>query len=127
MAGQRISPGHGSDPGIRRLCKTLLPVQPGFGLFIYAAKWYITAGLLIILGLMLKFWFTKPELKDWVDSTWWFMKQIFSVAVGAECLVAGFLLGPSRASGADSGVMGAKSGRLVTHYGRIYSLLFQEL
>jgi hypothetical protein len=59
---------------------------------IFAAKWYITAGLLIILGLMLKFWFTKPELKTWVESTWWFMKQIFPLLWGGV-LVAGFLLG----------------------------------
>ena len=59
---------------------------------IFAAKWYITAGLLIVLALMLKFWFAKPELKDWVDSTWWFMKQIFPLLWGGV-LVAGFLLG----------------------------------
>jgi uncharacterized membrane protein YraQ (UPF0718 family) len=59
---------------------------------IFAVKWYITVGLLIVLGLMLKSWFSRPELRTWVDSTWWFMKQIFPLLF-AGVLVAGFLLG----------------------------------
>jgi len=70
------------------------PADGSTGLWpaIFAAKWYITAALLIILGLMLRFWFTKPELKTWMDSTWWFMKQIFPLLLGGV-IVAGFLLG----------------------------------
>jgi hypothetical protein len=59
---------------------------------IYAAKWYFTAGLLIVLALMLKAWFNKDERTDWVHSTWGFMKQIFPL-LGAGVLVAGFMLG----------------------------------
>lgn len=59
---------------------------------IFAAKWYITAGLLIILGFMLKAWFAKYERVTWVQSTWGFMKQIFPL-LGAGVLVAGFMLG----------------------------------
>ena len=59
---------------------------------IFAAKWYITAGLLIILGFMLKGWFIKEERVTWVQSTWGFMKQIFPL-LGAGVLVAGFMLG----------------------------------
>ena len=59
---------------------------------IFAAKWYITAGLLIILILMLKSWFTRDERVSWVQSTWGFMKQIFPL-LGAGVLVAGFMLG----------------------------------
>ena len=59
---------------------------------IFAAKWYITAGLLIILGFMLKGWFIKEERITWVQSTWGFMKQIFPL-LGAGVLVAGFMLG----------------------------------
>ncbi|MBW2622020.1 MAG: permease [Deltaproteobacteria bacterium] len=70
------------------------PVEGSSGLWpaIFAAKWYITAALLVILGLMLKFWFTRPELMTWLESTWWFMKQIFPLLWGGV-LVAGFLLG----------------------------------
>jgi uncharacterized membrane protein YraQ (UPF0718 family) len=60
--------------------------------FIFAAKWYITAGLLIVLALMLRSWFLKDERVIWVQSTWGFMKQILPL-LGAGVLVAGFLLG----------------------------------
>ncbi|MBC8458519.1 MAG: permease [Deltaproteobacteria bacterium] len=59
---------------------------------IFAAKWYITIGLLIVLGIMLKSWFTRDECVNWVESTWGFMKQIFPL-LGAGVLVAGFMLG----------------------------------
>ncbi|MBC8417727.1 MAG: permease [Desulfobacterales bacterium] len=59
---------------------------------IFAAKWYITVGLLIVLGFMLKSWFTRDECISWMDSTWGFMKQIFPL-LGAGVLVAGFMLG----------------------------------
>ncbi|GAB6096154.1 permease [Desulfatiferula olefinivorans] len=59
---------------------------------IFSVKWYVTGGLLIALGVMLTAWFSKDEAKDWVDSTWGFMKQIFPLLF-AGVLVAGFLLG----------------------------------
>jgi uncharacterized membrane protein YraQ (UPF0718 family) len=59
---------------------------------IFAAKWYITIALLIVLGIMLKSWFTRDECVTWVQSTWGFMKQIFPL-LGAGVLVAGFMLG----------------------------------
>lgn len=70
------------------------PGQGSTGLWstIFAAKWYITAGLLIILGFMLKGWFVKDERVTWVQSTWGFLKQIFPL-LGAGVLVAGFMLG----------------------------------
>ncbi len=70
------------------------PAEGSTGLWpaIFAAKWYVTIVLLIILGLMLKAWFNKNERADWVQSTWGFMKQIFPL-LGAGVLVAGFMLG----------------------------------
>ena len=59
---------------------------------IFAAKWYVTIVLLIILAVMLKSWFTKDEQVAWVQSTWGFMKQIFPF-LAAGVLVAGFMLG----------------------------------
>jgi uncharacterized membrane protein YraQ (UPF0718 family) len=64
----------------------------GIWSLIFDAKWYITAGLLIILSFMLKGWFVKNERVTWVQSTWGFMKQIFPL-LGAGVLVAGFMLG----------------------------------
>ena len=70
------------------------PAEGSAGLWpaVFAAKWYITAGLLIILGFMLKRWFVKDERVNWVQSTWGFMKQILPL-LGAGVLVAGFMLG----------------------------------
>ncbi|MFO7785569.1 MAG: permease [Desulfatiglandales bacterium] len=70
------------------------PGEGSIGLWqaVFAAKWYITAGLLVILGLMLKRWFVKEERVAWVESTWGFIKQITPL-LGAGVLVAGFMLG----------------------------------
>ena len=68
------------------------PGSSGIWPIIFTAKWYITAGLLIVLALMLKSWFAGFERSAWVQSTWGFMKQIFPL-LGAGVLVAGFMLG----------------------------------
>ncbi len=70
------------------------PAEGSTGLWpaIFAAKWYITVTLLILLGFILKSWFTRDECKTWVESTWGFMKQIFPL-LGGGVLVAGFMLG----------------------------------
>jgi len=68
------------------------PGSTGVWPAVFGAKWYITVGLLIILGFMLKAWFIKEERSEWVQSTWGFMKQIFPL-LGAGVLVAGFMLG----------------------------------
>ena len=64
----------------------------GLWALIFAVKWYVTAALLVMLGFMLKAWFTNDERKEWVESSWGFMKQIFPL-LGGGVLVAGFLLG----------------------------------
>lgn len=70
------------------------PASGSTGLWpaIFAAKWYLTIGLLIALGIMLKAWFTREECRNWVESSWGFMTQIFPLLLGGV-LVAGFLLG----------------------------------
>jgi uncharacterized membrane protein YraQ (UPF0718 family) len=59
---------------------------------LFAVKWYVTGGLLVLLALILKSWFVKEELAQWIDSSWGFMKQIFPL-LAAGVLVAGFMLG----------------------------------
>lgn len=68
------------------------PGSSGLWPTIFAAKWYITIALLIVLGFMVKAWFTQDERKSWVESTWGFVKQISPLLAGGV-LVAGFLLG----------------------------------
>jgi len=70
------------------------PAEGSTGLWpvIFAAKWHITVALLILMGFILKSWFTGDECKTWVEATWGFMKQIFPL-LGGGVLVAGFMLG----------------------------------
>lgn len=76
-------------------------VSKGFWLAVFQAKWYLVAGLLIILGLMIWRWFNKDEISSWMDATWFFTKQIIPLLF-AGVLVAGFLLGRP---GFDNGVI----------------------
>ncbi len=66
--------------------------ETGLWQIIYSAKWYLTAVLLVILGFLLKSWFQAEERREWANSSWGFMKQIFPL-LGAGVLVAGFMLG----------------------------------
>ena len=70
------------------------PAEGSTGIWaaLFSAKWFITIFLLIVLGFMLKAWFSKDERVSWVQATWGFMKQIFPL-LGAGVLVAGFMLG----------------------------------
>ncbi len=64
----------------------------GVWTFIFCAKWYVTACLLVALGVMINAWFTKDERLEWVQSSWDFMKQMLPL-LAAGVLAAGFLLG----------------------------------
>ncbi len=68
------------------------PGSTGLWPAVFAAKWYITALLLAVLGFRLKAWFKRDERVSWGESTWGFIKQITPLlALGV--LAAGFLLG----------------------------------
>ena len=75
----------------------------GFWMFIYNIKWPITITLLIILAVILKRWFDKNELTEWVDSTWDFAQQILPLLF-AGVLIAGFLMGRP---GSEAGIIPA--------------------
>ncbi|MCK5581108.1 MAG: permease [Candidatus Omnitrophica bacterium] len=59
---------------------------------IFAAKWYLSAGFLIMIGVMLVGWFKKGEVSEWTQSSWTFAKQIMPLLL-MGVLVAGLLLG----------------------------------
>ncbi|MBN1382652.1 MAG: permease, partial [Deltaproteobacteria bacterium] len=69
------------------------PASPeGLWAFIYGIKWYLAVMMLIVLAVMLKAWFKKEELTNWVQATWGFALQILPLLfIGV--LAAGFLLG----------------------------------
>ena len=60
--------------------------------WISRARWALVTGLLVLFAGMCAFWFTKPELGEWVDASWGFAKQILPLLL-LGVLVAGFLLG----------------------------------
>ena len=73
----------------------------GFYEAVYSVHWYLAGACLIGLGLMLRSWFTRGELKEWVGATWIFAQQILPLLLGGV-LVAGFLLGRP---GNDAGII----------------------
>ena len=69
------------------------PSHPvGFWMAVWEVKWIITGAFLVLLGLELRFWFSRDEINSWGQSTWGFAKQILPLLFGGV-LVAGFLLG----------------------------------
>ena len=59
---------------------------------IYRAKWFIGGGFLLVIIWMTWRWFKTSERKEWVDSTWFFARQILPLLF-AGVLISGFLLG----------------------------------
>jgi uncharacterized membrane protein YraQ (UPF0718 family) len=66
--------------------------SPSFWTAIYQGKWIIGGTLLLIIAWMVWRWFKREERREWLDSTWFFAKQILPLLF-AGVLVAGFLLG----------------------------------
>ena len=59
---------------------------------IYAFRFHVAGGLLLVLAVLLAGWFRRRELGEWTAATWGLAKQILPLLfVGV--LVAGFLLG----------------------------------
>ena len=64
----------------------------GLWQIIYKAKWFIGLGFLAAVLWMVWRWFKIDERKEWMDSTWFFTKQILPLLF-AGVLISGFLLG----------------------------------
>lgn len=64
----------------------------GLWMAIHRIHWPIAVGLIVLLGVILKAWFSKDEVIMWTQSTWGFGKQILPLLF-AGVLVAGLLLG----------------------------------
>ncbi len=59
---------------------------------IYSVKWYISAFLFVVLGVIIIRWFSGDELKSWAESSFEYAKIIFPLLF-AGVFAAGFLLG----------------------------------
>lgn len=78
------------------------PIEPaGVYASVYAYKWLLAGISLALVVYTSISWFTKSELIDWRESTWFFTKQIMPLLLGGV-LVAGFLMGRP---GLDSGII----------------------
>lgn len=64
----------------------------GFWSSVHSVKWWIAGGFALVLAVAIPVWFKRDELREWLDSTWFFTKQILPLLL-AGVLVAGFLLG----------------------------------
>ena len=64
----------------------------GFWGVVYAAKWWVTGVLGVLLAGVIVRWFRKDELKAWTESSWDYAKMILPLLL-AGVLAAGFLLG----------------------------------
>jgi hypothetical protein len=60
--------------------------------WIYRLRWALVAALLAAFAFMAGSWFSRGELREWVDATWGFAKQILPLLL-IGVLVSGFLLG----------------------------------
>jgi len=80
------------------------PQEPqGLWAAVYRVHWYPTIGLLLVLGVMLRAWFARDELRSWTGSTWDFATRILPLLF-AGVLVAGLLMGMP---GEDNGLIPA--------------------
>ena len=59
---------------------------------VYAAKWWISAALALLLATVVWRWFSRDERASWGASSWDYAKLIFPLLLGGV-LIAGFLLG----------------------------------
>ncbi len=64
----------------------------GFWQIVYKGKWFIGGGFLLGVIWMSWRWFKTTERKEWMDSTWFFTRQILPLLF-AGVLISGFLLG----------------------------------
>jgi uncharacterized membrane protein YraQ (UPF0718 family) len=73
------------------------------GLFaaVHAVHWPLAAAGLVALAVMMRRWYSRDELGQWVESTWGFAKQITPLLLGG-IVASGWLLGRP---GTDAGLM----------------------
>ncbi len=60
--------------------------------WIYRLRWALVAALLAAFAFMAGSWFSRGELREWLEATWGFAKQILPLLL-IGVLMAGFLLG----------------------------------
>ncbi len=59
---------------------------------VFGVKWFLAGGCLLVLAVCLARWYSRAELKEWLEASWGFAKQIMPLLLGGV-LLAGLLLG----------------------------------
>lgn len=77
--------------------------EAGFFAAVHRVHWWLTGALLLALGVMMRRWYERDELRGWVDASWGFAKQITPLLLGG-ILVSGWLMGRP---GTDAGLVPA--------------------
>ncbi len=67
-----------------------VPENYQFAATIFVYRWYLCALCAILLVIMIVRWFHRDELRDWMEQTWIFSKQIIPLLFGGV-LVTGFV------------------------------------
>ena len=89
----RLSPRREHDiVAVIRLVEGDTVRRAGFWSLIFTLRWPIAIVFLIALVIMIFKWFNKTEIKDWMQASWVFTKQIIPLLFWGV-LIAGFLLG----------------------------------
>ncbi len=68
---------------------------------VHRVRWWLTGALLVALVVMMARWYTRDELRGWVDASWGFAKQITPLLLGG-ILISGWLMGRP---GTDAGLV----------------------
>ncbi len=119
---QEYDPQGHLKPDVRRLGKSdireLKPV-PGFTMTVHRFKWHLAGFMGLAVLIMTWKWFSRDEIKEWMQSTWGFAKMIVPLLFGGvfitgfisalipEKYVAGLVGGNSVSSNLIASVVGA--------------------
>jgi uncharacterized protein len=96
--------------GIRRLRRADIASvvsEPGFVMRVHRVKWYLAGGVGVVLLVMLWRWFTREEIKEWLQATWDFGLMIVPLLFGGVFVTG--LVGGLIPEKAVAGVVGGNA------------------
>ena len=88
---------------------------------VHAIKWYLAGAMLLAILIMLKKWFTRAEIREWMNATWDFGMMIIPLLFGGV-FVTGFIGGliPEKAVAAFVGGNSLFSNFLASFIGALW-------
>ena len=95
--------------------------EDNFVMWVHAIKWYLAGAMLLAVLIMLKKWFTRAEVKEWMTATWDFGMMIIPLLFGGV-FVTGFVGGilPEKAVAAFVGGNGFLSNLVASTIGALW-------